>query len=126
MLSFLRNSSGSGSSRTTSASCSSRETEPVLVRSSICHIECRAYLALQRLSIDSFRDTIPHFQWSKVAHKCVDTVAPWYSVLRDTLHNDVENLAQLFIELEASYDNNSLTSDEVCMPVSRISCVTDE
>ncbi|KAK7686565.1 hypothetical protein QCA50_010165 [Cerrena zonata] len=91
MLSYLRNSLESGSSRPASASCSPRETEPVL-----------------RLSIDGLRDTIPNLQWSKVARKCVSTVAPLYTAVRDTLHNDVEHLTQLFIELETSYDSDTL------------------
>ena len=45
---------------------------------------------------------IPQFAWNRVSDICTRTIAPVYKVLSSTLQDDVEQLAQLFVDLEVS------------------------
>ncbi|KAM5536001.1 hypothetical protein V8D89_010259 [Ganoderma adspersum] len=45
---------------------------------------------------------LPQFAWNRVSDICTRTVAPVYNVLSSTLHDDVEQLAQLFVDMEVA------------------------
>ncbi|PIL31507.1 hypothetical protein GSI_06209 [Ganoderma sinense ZZ0214-1] len=45
---------------------------------------------------------LPQFAWNRVSDICTRTVTPVYNVLSSTLHDDVEQLAQLFVDMEVA------------------------
>lgn len=50
---------------------------------------------------------LPQLAWSSVADVCSRTLTPVYHALSATLHDDVEQLAQLFADLEASHEREA-------------------
>ncbi|OSD06160.1 hypothetical protein PYCCODRAFT_1475001 [Trametes coccinea BRFM310] len=46
---------------------------------------------------------LPHLAWSTVSNICAHTLTPVYSAITTALHDDVEQLAQLFVDLETSH-----------------------
>ncbi|KAI0639880.1 hypothetical protein C8Q77DRAFT_1083372 [Trametes polyzona] len=47
---------------------------------------------------------LPHLAWSRVSDLCSRTITPVYHALSTTLHDDVEQLARLFADLETSHE----------------------
>lgn len=58
---------------------------------------------------------LPQLAWSRVSDICTRNVGPVYSAIRNTLQDDVEQLAQLFVDLEASSEQE--TYFEVWFPL---------
>ena len=56
---------------------------------------------------------LPQLAWHRVSDICSRTVVPVYNALRTTLHDDVEGLAQLFVDLEVTSERGSQTYFEV-------------
>ncbi|KAI8981190.1 hypothetical protein BD414DRAFT_491940 [Trametes punicea] len=50
---------------------------------------------------------LPHFAWSTVSDVCTRALSPVYDAIATTLHDDVEQLAQLFVDLEVSRQRES-------------------
>ena len=55
---------------------------------------------------------LPHFAWSSVSDICSRTVTPVYHSITSTLCDDVEQLAQLFVDLEVEHAREAYY--EVC------------
>ncbi|KAI0718895.1 hypothetical protein C8T65DRAFT_803371 [Cerioporus squamosus] len=45
---------------------------------------------------------LPQLAWGTVSHICTRTIIPVYSAISSTLHDDVEGLAQLFVDMETA------------------------
>ncbi|RPD65045.1 hypothetical protein L226DRAFT_528328 [Lentinus tigrinus ALCF2SS1-7] len=58
---------------------------------------------------------LPYLAWGTVSDICTRTIVPVYSALSSTLHDDVEGLAQLFVELETA----AIERDAYFEPVER-------
>ena len=56
---------------------------------------------------------LPQLAWHRVSDLCSRTVVPVYNALRTTLHDDVEGLAQLFVDLEVTSERGSQAYFEV-------------
>ena len=56
---------------------------------------------------------LPQLAWHRVSDLCCRTVVPVYNALRTTLHDDVEGLAQLFVDLEVTSERGSQAYFEV-------------
>ncbi|OBZ78585.1 hypothetical protein A0H81_01253 [Grifola frondosa] len=55
------------------------------------------------VNVEEFCDMVlplPEIPWSRMVDVCARTVTPVYRVVRSTLHDDMENLAQMFVELD--------------------------
>ncbi len=50
---------------------------------------------------------LPQLAWSSVSVICSRTLTPVYHALSATLHDDVEQLAQLFADLEAAHEREA-------------------
>ncbi|KAI0800798.1 hypothetical protein C8Q74DRAFT_1238800 [Fomes fomentarius] len=67
---------------------------------------------------------LPQLAWSRVSDICTRNVGPVYSAIRNTLQNDVEQLAQLFVDLEASSEQETYfePSERDVLPTSLRRC----
>ncbi|KAL1951230.1 hypothetical protein VTO73DRAFT_379 [Trametes versicolor] len=64
----------------------------------------RELLTLNVEDLYGFVKPLPQLAWSSVSGICSRTLTPVYHALSATLHDDVEQLAQLFADLEASHE----------------------
>ena len=84
------------------------EEGEVLVRSGACTGGLSAAdgsLGAQNVNVGelyTFVRPLPQLAWCRVSDLCARTVAPVYHAFKTTLHDDVEGLAQLFVDLEVS------------------------
>ncbi|KAI0375477.1 hypothetical protein BV20DRAFT_960647 [Pilatotrama ljubarskyi] len=63
----------------------------------------RELLNLNVEEVYQFVRPLPHLAWSRVSDLCSRTLTPVYNTLSTTFHDDVEQLAQLFVDLEVSH-----------------------
>ncbi|CDO73149.1 hypothetical protein BN946_scf185007.g204 [Trametes cinnabarina] len=58
---------------------------------------------------------LPHLAWSTFSDVCTRTLTPVYSAISNALRDDVEQLAQLFVDLEASHERQAYYEVEVML-----------
>ncbi|KAI0830786.1 hypothetical protein BC628DRAFT_1408188 [Trametes gibbosa] len=66
--------------------------------------EERELLSLNVEDVHGLVRPLPHLAWGSVSDICSRTLTPVYNALSNALHDDVEQLAQLFADLEASHE----------------------
>ena len=82
------------------------DREVLVSAASVCvkiRSSCRG--ARQSLNVEELFQLVmplPQLAWGTVSNICARTIVPVYSTLSSTLHDDVEGLAQLFVEMETA------------------------
>ncbi|KAI0778660.1 hypothetical protein BD413DRAFT_510809 [Trametes elegans] len=61
-------------------------------------------LSLNVDEVYHFVRPLPHRAWGRVSDACSRTLAPVYRAISTTLHDDVEQLARLFADLEVAHE----------------------